>query len=46
MDYSVGGRWQERGAAPQAHRTRLALLRWPDSVLALDDGEVVRTCPP
>lgn len=43
VDYSVGGRWQERGAAPQARRTRLALLRWPERLLVLDDGEVVAT---
>ena len=45
VDYSVGGRWQERGAAPAARRTRLAMLRWPESVLVLDDGEVVPTSP-
>jgi len=43
VDFSVGGRWQERDAEPQARRTRLALLRWPERVLVLDDGEVVPT---
>lgn len=45
VDYSVGGRWQERSAPPGARRTRLAMLRWPEKVLVLDDGELVPTSP-
>lgn len=44
-DFSVGGRWQERSSAPEARRTRLAMLRWPEKVLVLDDGKVVPTSP-
>lgn len=42
-DFSVGGRYQERALAPQARRTRLALLRWPERTLVLDSGEQVPT---
>ena len=44
IDFSVGGRFLERplagGAAP---RSRLAALRWPERVLALDTGEMLPT---
>lgn len=44
VDFSVGGRFLERareaGAAP---RSRLAALRWPERVLALDTGEMLAT---
>jgi hypothetical protein len=44
VDFSVGGRFLERplgdGAVP---RTRLAALRWPERVLALDTGETLPT---
>jgi hypothetical protein len=43
VDFSVGGRWQERQTAPDKRRTRLALLRWPERTLVLDTGEVVST---
>ena len=44
VDFSVGGRFQERPIAPGAvPRTRLAALRWPEQVLALDTGEMLAT---
>ncbi len=44
VDFSVGGRFQERPLAPGVvPRTRLAALRWPEQVLALDTGESLPT---
>jgi hypothetical protein len=44
IDFSVGGRFLERPLAPGAvPRTRLAALRWPERVLALDTGEMLAT---
>lgn len=43
VDYSVGGRWQERGLSSEARRTHLAMLRWPERVLVLDAGRIVST---
>ncbi|WP_225783980.1 metallophosphoesterase [Xenophilus sp. Marseille-Q4582] len=43
VDYSVGGRYKERGRSPSDWRTRLAALRWPENVLILEDGEEVPT---
>jgi hypothetical protein len=44
VDYSVGGRYQERraGSTPGA-RTRLGALRWPERELMLDTGECLPT---
>jgi hypothetical protein len=43
LDYSAGKRHRERleGVRPGAYRTRLAALRWPERLLAFDDGEAV-----
>jgi hypothetical protein len=44
VDYSVGGRFLERPLAPgSVPRSRLAALRWPERVLALDTGEMLAT---
>jgi hypothetical protein len=44
IDFSVGGRFLERPlAAGAAPRSRLAALRWPERVLALDTGEMLPT---
>jgi hypothetical protein len=44
VDFSVGGRFLERPLAPGAlPRSRLAALRWPERVLALDTGEMLPT---
>jgi hypothetical protein len=44
VDFSVGGRFQERPLAPGAvPRTRLAALRWPEQTLVLDTGETLAT---
>jgi hypothetical protein len=44
VDFSVGGRFLERPLAPGAvPRSRLAALRWPERVLALDTGEMLAT---
>lgn len=44
IDFSVGGRFLERpigvGSTP---RSRLAAMRWPERVLALDTGEMLTT---
>jgi hypothetical protein len=46
VDFSVGGRFQERPLAPGAvPRTRLAALRWPERTLTLDTGETMATTP-
>lgn len=44
VDYSVGGRYQERraGSAPGT-ATKLAALRWPEQQIVLDTGERIRT---
>ena len=39
IDFSVGGRYQERLAGRTGDRTRLALLRWPERELVFDNGE-------
>jgi len=47
IDFSVGGRFLERPLAPGAlPRSRLAALRWPERVLALDTGEMLPTLGP
>ncbi len=44
VDFSVGGRFLERPLAPGAvPHSRLAALRWPERVLALDTGEMLPT---
>jgi hypothetical protein len=44
IDFSVGGRFLERPLAAGARpRSRLAALRWPERVLALDTGEMLPT---
>lgn len=43
IDFSVGGRYQERLAGAADTRTRLALLRWPERDLLLETGERVPT---
>lgn len=43
VDFSVGGRWQERRSPIVAPRSRLGLLRWPERTLVLDTGEIVET---
>lgn len=44
VDYSVGGRYQERRAnQPLGQATKLAALRWPERSLVLDTGEVLET---
>jgi hypothetical protein len=43
VDFSAGGRWQERRAGCNGARTRLAALRWPERDLVLDSGEVLPT---
>jgi hypothetical protein len=43
VDYSVGGRWLERGGEMPPGRTRLAALRWPERTLVLDDGTALQT---
>jgi len=44
VDFSVGGRFLERPLVPGAvPRSRLAALRWPERVLALDTGEMLAT---
>ena len=42
VDYSVGGRYQERRSGATS-RTRLGALRWPERELVLDTGERVAT---
>lgn len=42
VDYSVGGRWQERKSnAPIGSMFKLAALRWPEEVIVFDTGEVI-----
>jgi hypothetical protein len=43
VDFSVGGRWQERLAGETVQRTRLAALRWPERELMFDTGERLLT---
>ncbi|MCP5330664.1 MAG: metallophosphoesterase, partial [Pseudomonadales bacterium] len=44
VDFSVGGRYQERRSSPQTHQTsKLAALRWPERTLVLDSGETFST---
>ena len=44
IDFSVGGRFLERPiGAGTLPRSRLGALRWPERVLALDTGEMLRT---
>jgi hypothetical protein len=43
VDFSVGGRWQERLAGETVQRTRLAALRWPERELVFDTGERLAT---
>lgn len=43
IDYSVGGRYQERLSGKLGARTRLALMRWPERDLVFETGEVVKT---
>lgn len=43
VDYSAGGRYQERLTGQTGARTRLALLRWPEQVLVTETGECVGT---
>ena len=44
VDFSVGGRFLERPiVAGTPPRSRLAALRWPERVLALDTGEMLTT---
>ena len=44
VDFSVGARFLERPLVPGiALRSRLAALRWPERVLALDTGEMLAT---
>lgn len=44
VDFSVGGRYQERRAgANTIHTTKLAALRWPERTLVLDSGETLST---
>lgn len=43
IDYSVGGRYQERRAGQVGARTRLGMLRWPERSLLFDRGEVLAT---
>jgi hypothetical protein len=44
VDFSVGGRWQERSnAGRRGKRTRLAALRWPEREIVLDSGETLPT---
>lgn len=43
VDFSVGGRYQERSASVAERRTRLAALRWPERTLVLETGEIVDT---
>ncbi|WP_029000952.1 metallophosphoesterase [Azohydromonas australica] len=43
VDFSVGGRWQERLGGEHVQRTRLAALRWPERELVLDSGERLPT---
>lgn len=44
VDFSVGGRYQERRAAGgSAKTTKLAALRWPERTLVLDSGETLPT---
>lgn len=39
VDYSVGGRWEERKESkPLGHDFKLAALRWPEKTLQFDDG--------
>ena len=46
IDFSVGGRFLERPLAPGTPpRSRLAAMRWPERVLALDTGEMLPTLP-
>lgn len=44
VDYSVGGRWRERGiSAGNSYRFKLAAMRWPERELVFDTGERVMT---
>jgi hypothetical protein len=43
VDFSVGGRWQERREGRSGMRTRLAALRWPEREVVLEDGQVLPT---
>jgi len=44
VDFSVGGRFHERGAdLLQGLTTKLAALRWPERTLVLDTGEEIPT---
>ena len=43
VDFSVGGRYQERRAGKSFHTTKLAALRWPERTLMLENGETLAT---
>jgi hypothetical protein len=43
VDFSVGGRWQERLGSRPGERTRLAALRWPERELVFDNGQRLST---
>jgi hypothetical protein len=43
VDFSVGGRWQERLGGEALQRTRLAALRWPERELVFDTGQRLAT---
>ena len=43
VDYSVGARSQERLYGNVGEKTKLAALRWPEKLLVLDTGEIVKT---
>jgi hypothetical protein len=43
VDFSVGGRYQERRSGVTGARTRLAALRWPERELVLDTGATIPT---
>jgi hypothetical protein len=43
VDFSVGGRWQERLGGDGIQRTRLAALRWPERELVFDTGQKLAT---
>lgn len=43
VDYSVGARWRERLLGPnEPFVTRLGAIRWPESQLAFDNGEIMQ----
>jgi len=44
VDFSVGGRWQEReSGVPLGSKVKLAALRWPERNLVLETGEHLPT---